>query len=171
MRFGVRSEIPSGAKKRPSKKRVGSQGSFILLALSLVIFFVLSQDDLDVSGDWELTQELPAGQMVSKATFLQVEETLRVTMKEPRGEEAMGEGTVKGDEIEWSVTRIMPGGEMIITYKGKIEDDAMSGRAQMVDFSRSEWKAIRKRQKDSVKKIKIGRPSLKKNLILSPALV
>jgi hypothetical protein len=83
--------------------------------------------------------------MVSKATFLQGEETLRVTMKEPRGEEAMGEGTVKGDEIEWSVTRITPGGEMIMIYKGKVKDDAMSGQAQMADFARSEWKAIRKR--------------------------
>jgi hypothetical protein len=83
--------------------------------------------------------------MTSPAKFVQEGEKLTVTMTGPRGDESTGEGTVKGNEIEWTITRSTPRGEMTITYKGTIEDEnTMSGQAQMGDFGAMDWKAKRK---------------------------
>jgi hypothetical protein len=60
------------------------------------------------------------------------------------GGEVKAEGTIKGNEIEWTITRSIPRGDFTITYKGKVEGNSMSGTVQMGDFGSREWTAKKK---------------------------
>ena len=143
-----------------------------LLSLFLLPLFMLSlnAEELDVSGDWELEIETPRGKMTRLAKFTQEGEKLTVIMKgirrEAAGRDSMRErqrpmmggkgrgpqgevkakGSVKGDEIEWSVTRDTPRGKMTTTYKGKVSGDTMSGEVQFGNFGSFKWKAARKEE-------------------------
>jgi len=120
--------------------------SLILLMAMAITGLVLAaaQAQVNVSGDWAFTLTTPRGDMPSDVTFAQDGEKLTVTMKNERGE-STGQGTVKGQDIEWTVTRQTPRGEFTINYKGKIADEkTMSGEAQMGDRGPFQWKATRK---------------------------
>jgi hypothetical protein len=113
----------------------------ILLLAPLSLCF--AQENVDVSGEWDLTINTPRGEMASTAKFVQEGEKLTVTVTSPRGE-STGSGTIKGADIEWTITRESPRGQFTITYKGKVEGNTMKGEAQMGDFGTSEWKATKK---------------------------
>ncbi len=114
--------------------------TFCILVL-LAIF--LSAQEVNVTGDWEMTITTPRGERTQDVNFKQEGEKLTVIMHGRRGE-VTAEGTVKGNEIEWTITRSTPRGEFTMTYTGKIEEDMMSGEVQMGDFGSSEWKAKKK---------------------------
>ena len=114
--------------------------TFCILVL-LAIY--LSAQEVNVTGDWEMTITTPRGERTPNIHFEQEGEKLTVTMQGRRGE-VTAEGTVKGNEIEWTITRSTPRGEFTMTYTGKIEGDTMSGKVQMGDFGSSEWKAEKK---------------------------
>jgi len=117
-----------------------------IFALALLAFSQSAQQ-VNVTGDWDLTSTSPRGGERTQTISLKQEgEKLTVTMTGRQGEEIKAEGTVKGNEIEWSMTRTSQrGGEIKITYKGKIEGDTMSGQVQMGDFGSADWKAARKK--------------------------
>jgi hypothetical protein len=95
----------------------------------------------DLSGTWTMTATTPRGERTSTLTFVQEGEKLTVTSKSERGE-STGAGTIKGDAIEWSITRETPMGPMTVTYKGTVAGDTMSGEAMMRDQPMP-WKAVR----------------------------
>jgi hypothetical protein len=55
-----------------------------------------------------------------------------------------GTGTIKGNELEWTITRTGPQGEMKVTYKAKVEGDKMTGTSQFGDRPAMEWTAVKK---------------------------
>jgi len=113
----------------------------------ILVFFAisLSAQDVDVTGDWEISMETPRGPMTQEMYFEQDGEKLTVTMTTRGGDEITGEGTIKGNEIEWSITRSgREGQEFTMTYKGTVEGDTMSGEVQMGDRGSSEWTAKKK---------------------------
>ena len=98
----------------------------------------------DVSGEWELTITTPRGDMTMTAKFTQDGEKLTVNMVGPRGGESKGEGTIKGNAIQWSVTRTAQDGtEVTVTYKGTVEGTTMSGTAENPRGT-VDWKATKK---------------------------
>lgn len=114
-----------------------------VLALLFAPFLLLAQG-VNVTGDWEMTVTSPQrGDMTWTVHFEQEGEKLTVTMTTQRGE-VKGEGTIKGNEIEWTLTRSTPRGEFTQTFKGKVEGDTMSGEVQMGDFGSMPWKAKKK---------------------------
>lgn len=116
-----------------------------IFALALLAFSQSAQQ-VNVTGDWELTVTTPRGERPPQTISLKQEaEKLTVTTTDPRGGEIKGEGTVKGNEIEWTIIRTGQRGEMKMTYKGKIEGDTMSGQVQMGDFGSFDWKAAKKK--------------------------
>jgi hypothetical protein len=117
----------------------------IVLALFAWLSFVLlaSAQTADVSGEWELIIQSPRGEMNSTAKFVQDGETLTVTMTSQRGE-STGAGTIKGNDIEWTVTSDTPRGKFTRTYKGKVDGNTMKGEVQMGDRGSMEWKATKK---------------------------
>jgi len=120
--------------------------SFFTLSILVLMTVSLSALDVNVTGDWELTMTSPRGERTQDFHFEQKGEKLTVTWTGFRGQdEVTAEGTVKGNEIEWSYTSSgRGGGEFTMTYKGKIEGDTMSGEVQMGDRASFEWTAKRK---------------------------
>jgi hypothetical protein len=90
-----------------------------------------------------MTITTPRRDRTQDVNFKQEGEKLTVTMQGRRGE-VTAQGTVKGNEIEWTITRSTPRGEFTMTYTGKIEGDTMSGEVQLGDFGSGEWKAKKK---------------------------
>lgn len=118
--------------------------ALIILSLAVVLAVAQAAKPANVAGDWTLTLTTPRGDRVSPTNFVQDGEKLKVTMTGPRGDTATGEGTIKGNDVEWQVTRTTPRGEMTIIYKGKVTGDSMAGDAQMGDSGNGTWKAVRK---------------------------
>jgi len=117
----------------------------LLSVLALVLIpLLLTAQDVNVTGDWEMTTQSPRGERTQTIHIEQDGEKITVTMEGRQGEEITAEGTVKGNKIEWSMTRSTPRGDFTITYTGTVEGDTMSGEAQMGDFGSMEWKAKKK---------------------------
>jgi hypothetical protein len=122
------------------KKTVLMGLALLLIATSAVLLAAVN-----VTGDWEMTSKMRNGnERKSTITFTQDGEKLTVKTTGRNGEEITGTGTVKGDDIEWSITRNGPQGEFTMTYKGKVEGDKMSGTSQFGDRPGIEWSAVRK---------------------------
>jgi hypothetical protein len=98
----------------------------------------------DVSGEWELVVETRHGEMTSTVKFIQEGESLKVSMTEPRGGDTPGEGTIKGNDIQWSIVRETARGRLTIVYKGTVRGAVMSGQAQIGDDASAPWKAAKK---------------------------
>jgi hypothetical protein len=116
-----------------------------LVCLTFVLAAALpaAAADAGVSGKWKMTSKSPRGERVSEITMEQTGEKLVVTSKNRQGEEVKSEGTVKGAEITWSSKRQTPMGEMVITFKGKIDGKTMSGTTEFGQGGTGEWKAER----------------------------
>ena len=118
---------------------------FVLLALAAALSFAVYGLLTDVSGEWEMTFTTPRGdERTSVMTIEQEDDKITVTMEGFRGNEMIGEGTVTGEDIEWTVKMDTPRGEFSITYKGTVSGDTMSGEAQMGDRGSMEWSAKKK---------------------------
>src|SRR5437868_13506864 len=63
-------------------------------------------------------------------------------MKSPRGERPLESITVKGSDITMTMTVNAQGQDLVITYKGKIEKDKMSGDADFGGFASGTWSAV-----------------------------
>jgi hypothetical protein len=62
-----------------------------------------------------------------------------------QGDEMTGEGTIKDNQIEWTVTMNTEMGDFSIIYTGTVEGDTMSGEAEIGDFGTIEWTAKKKK--------------------------
>ncbi len=103
---------------------------------------------VDVTGTWELSMTTQRGEMKSDVTFKQTGEALEVTTM-MREQEVSGKGTVKGNDIEWTITRTTQRGEFSTTYKGKVEGNKMTGTVEMGGRGGGqgmtiEWTAVKK---------------------------
>jgi len=86
------------------------------LALLLTATLVLAAD---ISGKWTAAVETDGGSGTPNFTFKQSGETLTGTYSGQLGEAPLT-GTVKGDDVEFSI-KVSPQGEAItLKYKGKI---------------------------------------------------
>jgi len=117
---------------------------FVYLALAAALSFSVYGLLTDVSGEWEMTISSPRGERTSTMTIEQDGDKITVTMEGFRGDEMVGEGTVTGENIEWTVKMDTPRGEFSLTYKGTVSGDTMSGEAQMGDRGSMEWSAKKK---------------------------
>jgi hypothetical protein len=103
----------------------------VLCALVLAVALgAAAQENAKVAGKWEMTWEGPQGAMTATLVFEQDGATLKGTMTGPMGRESALTGKVKGNDVEFSVKRETPRGEFTITYKGKLDGEAMKGTAE-----------------------------------------
>lgn len=100
--------------------------------------------EVRLDGEWELTTQAQQNEVTWKVVFKRTGENLEVTMTGPRNHEFLGTGTVKGQDIEWSVKRTTPQGERTLTYRGRVEGDQMSGEVQVGRLRSFPWEAKRK---------------------------
>jgi len=120
--------------------------SLIALCALALLVIPMSALQANVAGDWEMTSEGRQGPRTTNIKIEQDGEKITVTMPGFRGGgEIKAEGTIKGNEIEWTITRPgREGGEFKITYKGKVEGNTMTGTVEMGDFGSREWTAKKK---------------------------
>jgi hypothetical protein len=99
----------------------------------------------DVAGIWVMTMQSPQGEMTMDATFTQDKEAIKVSMMSPMGTEMKGEGTIKEQELQWTMAISTPNGEFSLGFKAKLDGDTMTGEVQMGDFGSSTFSAIKKK--------------------------
>jgi hypothetical protein len=121
------------------KKLISVYAFFFLMMTPLL----LTAQEVDISGDWELTSEMRGREITQNLKIVQDGEKITVTMEGRMGEQT-GEGTIKGNKVEWSITMNTQRGDFTITYTGTVEGDTMTGEAQMGDFGAREWTAKKK---------------------------
>lgn len=122
------------------------------VSFAYVMFFLVSvasaipaAETGDVSGVWAMTFQMPQGDVTSDVTFVQEEEAIKVTMLSPDGMEMKGEGTVKGNDIQWVFTISAEWGDFTIGFQGKIDGDKMTGEAEMGEYGTAAWTAEKKK--------------------------
>jgi D-glucosaminate-6-phosphate ammonia-lyase len=121
----------------------------LVAALALAVVPVFAQDapkekKIDVTGKWDSTVESPQGTIASVATYKQEGESLTGTHVGQMGEVAL-KGTVKGNQITYTITIDMQGQQLTITYSGKIDGDAIAGTAEFGGMGEAAWTAKRKK--------------------------
>ncbi|MGD1008666.1 MAG: hypothetical protein ABR951_00785 [Candidatus Aminicenantales bacterium] len=117
----------------------------LLLSLALVaVGALLLAAEINVTGAWDMTRTTQRGPTTVTITFAQTGENLTVKMPGRNGEEMTGTGTIKGNELEWTITRTGPQGEMKLTYKAKVDGDKMTGTTQVGERPAMEWTAVKK---------------------------
>ncbi|MFO7867008.1 MAG: hypothetical protein R6V00_04230 [Candidatus Aminicenantes bacterium] len=110
----------------------------------LVTALTFAYATTDVSGEWEVTIKTQEDELVQSMRIEQDGESLYVIMEEEMpGAEMEGEGTIKDNNIEWSVSRSTPQGQLIMSFSGKVEGDSMSG-VVMIAEQGLRWTAVRK---------------------------
>ena len=106
--------------------------------------FSLGAQDISVAGDWDLVAETQKGEVNWKVVFAQSGEALDIMMTGPKGNSVKGQGTLKGDAIEWSIRVSSPRGEIDVVYKGVVAGDAMTGEVDRGSGGTAKWSAKRK---------------------------
>ena len=113
-------------------------GILMIASLSLMVLAA------DISGTWEIILQTPQGEYPSEMSIEQEGENIKVTMQDRQGDEMVGEGTFKENKAEWTVNISTPYGDFTIKYSGTLEDDTLSGEAEMGDYGSTEWTAKKK---------------------------
>jgi hypothetical protein len=93
----------------------------------------VAAQDKNVSGNWKLTIETPNGPGTPSLVLKQEGEKLTGTYKGRFGESPL-EGTVKGNEIKFTVKVNAQGNELAIEYAGAVEGDTMKGKVKFGEF-------------------------------------
>jgi hypothetical protein len=124
----------------------------LLLVLAVLVSGILAMA-ADITGTWEMTTVSQRGERKQDITFKQTGEKLEVSMMMPgRGgaepTEIKGEGTVKGNDVEWKITRTTQRGEFTTAYKGTIVDATHMKGTQAMNMGgqdmTQDWTAVKK---------------------------
>lgn len=103
---------------------------FILLA-SVLFSFCASAFAADVSGDWALEFTDIMGAQKWDVNFQATGENLDVTVKNAMGGEMKGTGTLKGDQVAFTLTQKGGGGDMFLEFKGTVTGNNMEGTREV----------------------------------------
>lgn len=118
----------------------------ITLVVLLIPGLLLAQERTpDVTGTWELTVETPQGTGNPTIVLKQEGEKLTGVYKGRFGEVNL-QGSVKGNDITFSITVNAQGTELTITYKGTVEPDSMKGTVDFGGFGEGTWTGKRKKE-------------------------
>jgi hypothetical protein len=103
-----------------------------IIFVSAAVLAVAAQAK-NVTGNWKLTIETPNGPGTPSLVLKQEGEKLTGTYKGRFGESPL-EGTVKGNEIKFTVKVNAQGNELAIEYAGTLEGDTMKGKVKFGEF-------------------------------------
>jgi autotransporter translocation and assembly factor TamB len=134
------------AGSRKSQGGIMKTLTAILVVAAIALVPVAAQDakKIDITGTWEMTVESPQGQMLITANYKQEGETLTGTHVSEMGEAPL-KGTVKGADIEYTLTLDMGGQQMSIVHKAKVEGDTITGSAIIGEMGTIAFTAKRKK--------------------------
>jgi hypothetical protein len=104
---------------------------------------VAEADNANVAGEWNLTLETPNGTATPSVIFKQDGETLTGTYKGRMGETPL-KGTIKGNDIKFSVTVSPQGQDLVIAYSGTVDGDTMKGNVKFGEMGEASWTGKKK---------------------------
>jgi hypothetical protein len=115
----------------------------VAFALAFMFSTVARADDAKVTGKWESKFTTPQGDRTVTYTFKQDGDKLTGTVAGGMGGDTPLEGTVKGKEVKFTVTRTNQNGDTIKTeYTATVEGDTMKGTAESPRGKR-DWTATK----------------------------
>jgi len=120
-----------------------STGILTVVAVLLGASLMLWAETAKVAGDWELTVQSPRGERTSPLAITQDGESITVKTQGFQGDEISGTGTVKDNDIEWTISVSTPRGDFTLTYKGKVDGDTMTGTVEFGQMGSADWTAKR----------------------------
>ena len=97
---------------------------------------------ISVAGDWDVTVQSPQGTTTVVVTLKQDGEKLDGVFKSPLGELPFS-GTLTGNEMKFNFMFPVDGQPLAITMTGKVEGDAITGKADFGGFAEGDWSAKR----------------------------
>jgi hypothetical protein len=118
----------------------------LVLGIALAIAPVAARQaakPVNITGAWEMTVESPQGQMTITANYKQDGENLTGNHVSEMGEASL-KGTVKGTDVEYTLTVDMGGQQMAIVHKAKVDGDTLTGSADIQGMGSITFKAKRK---------------------------
>ena len=105
---------------------------FWFVAVALLVLLVIPASAADISGDWNFKVSSPEGEHPAKLSISQDGSKFTGAFSSERGQHKV-EGTVKGNEIHFTV-RYTGGDEpMLIPFSGKLQGDKMAGEYKAGD--------------------------------------
>ena len=125
----------------------------VILAVVLVALFAMvvqtakAADPAHVNGVWDLSVETPNGTGTPTVTFKQDGETLTGTYKGRMGETPLT-GSIKGNDIKFSITVHPQGQDLVIEYTGTVDGDTMKGKAKFGEMAEGSFTG-KKRPEDA----------------------
>jgi len=90
----------------------------------------------DVTGKWVGKMETPNGSRDVNLTLKQDGEKFTGAMSGRQGDTPISDGSVKGDDVAFSIVRSFNGNEMKMNYKGNVEGGELKMKFQMRDNER-----------------------------------
>ncbi len=109
------------------KNKILSIGMVVLLALLASVWAA------DIFGRWIARIPNRQGTVETVFSFKADGTTLIGTVSDPKGEIAIKEGKINGDEISFVVIRSVGGSETKLVYKGKVAEDEIKFTREMQD--------------------------------------
>lgn len=104
--------------------------------LSLSAVLAVSAFAADVTGKWTAKMETPNGTRDMTLNLKQDGEALTGTMPGRNGETPISDGTVKGDDVAFTVTRQFQGETRKMNYKGKVAGAEMKLKFELMGQER-----------------------------------
>jgi hypothetical protein len=111
----------------------------ILVLLSMVL---LSAAPANIAGPWQFTVELAMGTGKPLVTFKQDGEKITGTYEGRYGKSTL-EGTVKENQVQFTVTVVAEGTTVSGVFTGRYENDRMSGDVDYEGAGDGTWSAVR----------------------------
>lgn len=120
-----------------------SIGAILLVAFAFAGTGVADAQTDSVAGEWDASFSTPGGVSNFKLVFEVDGEKLTGTVKRASGDRPL-EGTIKGDDLQFSYTINYNGNNLTLTMTGKRSGDTISGLVFFGDSGQSsDWSAKR----------------------------
>lgn len=128
----------------PGKGETGLiRRAFCFSLIAALALLAVPASTADISGDWNFKLSSPEGEHPAKLSITQSGEKISGAFSSDRGQQKI-DGTVKGDQIQFTV-RYTGGDEaMVIPFNGKLQGDKMTGEYKAGDTT-GVWTAERAR--------------------------
>jgi hypothetical protein len=128
-----------------TRERVAAIPKVLLVGLLAAGLDLLpaSASAADVSGQWDLRVESRQGTATPVVVFRQDGERLAGTYRGRMGETAL-QGTIRGNNIQFTVKLKFRDQDFVVTYTGTVEGSAMKGTVRFGDSSSGSWTARRR---------------------------
>lgn len=119
------------------------RGLVVLLGSVVLVSVPFLHAQADVSGTWDLTVETQQGTAHPSVTLLQSGERLSGDYHGRLGDSKV-EGTIRGNDIQFSVSLRFQDQTLAITYTGTADKDSMKGTVQFGDRGSGTWSGKRR---------------------------